>query len=132
MPNGKTVIIDGIEFASQKECREHTKEMMARAYHGNKVMRSGFKGTHAPIKLKEEIRFLGTLIKFHPNYKEKCKQAGGKVVGLAIAVDPEYGKNRCLWLSTKTNPTAARISVEKAIKAAATAQAQEKSREERV
>ena len=122
MSKGKPVTIAEHNFASIKEATEYAKAIRNRAWRTNKRIIGAFAGKHAPVTDDDDYEFLKALVVLHLEWRTKREEAGGKISGFAVALDKKYGKNRCLYLSTKQNPTALAISVSSCIKAAAEAQ----------
>ena len=131
MSKGKPVTIAEHNFASIKEATEYATEIRNRAWRTNKRIIGGFAGKHAPVTDEDDHEFLKALVVLHPEWETKREEAGGEISGFAVALDKKYGKNRCLYLSTKLNPTAIVLSLSSSIKAAAEAQpAEEEGTEE--
>jgi hypothetical protein len=129
MSKGKPVTIAEHDFASIREATEYATAIRNRAWSTNKKIIGGFAEKHAPITDEDDHEFLKALVVFHPEWKAKRKEVGRKVSGFAVALDKKYGRNRCLYLSTKQNPTAVVISLSSCIKALAEAQATEAEEE---
>jgi hypothetical protein len=119
MSKGKPVTIAEHNFASIKEATEYATAIRNRAWSTNKKIIGGFAEKHAPITDEDDHEFLKALVVLHPEWKTKRTEAGGKISGFAVALDKKYGRNRCLYLSTKQNPTAVVISLSSCIKALA-------------
>ena len=125
MSKSKPVTIAEQNFASIKEATEYATAIRDRAWRKNKKIIGGFAGKHAPVTDEDDEEFLKALVVLHPEWQMKRREAGGKLSGFAVALDKEYRKNRCLYLSTEQSPTALAISLSSCIKAAAEAQALE-------
>ena len=119
MSKGKPVTIAEHNFASIKEATEYASAIRNRAWHANKRIVGAFAGKHAPVTDDDDYEFLKALVVLHPEWKTKRREAGGKISGFAVALDKKYGRNRCLYLSTKQDPTAVVISLSSCIKALA-------------
>lgn len=119
MSKGKPVTIGEHNFASIKEATEYATAIRNRVWLENKRLIVGLTGKYAPVTSKEDRDFLKALVKNHPEWKKKRRDAGCQISGFAVALDKKYRRNRCLYLSTKQNPTAVVISLSSCIKALA-------------
>lgn len=129
MSKGKPVTIAEHNFASISEATEYATAIRNRAWSTNKRIIGAFAGKHAPVTDEDDHEFLKALVVLHPDWKTKLGEAGGKFTGFAVALDKKYGKNRCLYLSTKQSPTAVVISLSSCIEVAAEDQAVEAEEE---
>ena len=117
----KQVTIDAHDFDSMKEAKIYCKELMREIWCDRddcRVRQTFRDDRYAPIRKRDDHKFLTALVRRHPNWKEKQQQIedmGETITGFAVGkIAFKNGPlHLCFWLSTESKPKAVAFSADK-------------------